>query len=179
MLSNKVNIHRQKFRAGLSYVEIIMATMIMSILLVAALNLFANLGRSKTNVMKHDASTVASLDLIKEIMERNYKDPTTPTDFGADPCELIGGNRSFYDDIDDYNNLIEHPPKYLDGTNIPGYEDMTRSTKVRWVKASDFTQTSLVDQGYKEVTITLKNSKNKVVLEHVYVLADTPQMLSY
>jgi len=155
---------------GLSYAEVMLATVIMSVLLVAAVRLFGNLGRSALHTTDAAAAGRLAVEMIDEIRRQAYADPETADEFGAGADET-GSGRADFDDIDDYNNWSACPPEDRSGQPQSRYSSLTRSVTVRLVQADDFTQPSgTSDQGFKAVTITI-SSPDRIIERQRYVLA--------
>ena len=159
-----------------TFVEVMMAAVIMSVLLVAALKLFGNLGRSRGDVLMKDKANTLVIELIQEILQKSYSDPVDSAEFGPGADE-IGGGRPDFDDMDDYHDLIESPPQDAMGNTISGYSNMSRQVAVRHVDATDFSLSAASDQGYKEVTITVK-AGGEMILQKQYVIADAPMEIT-
>lgn len=156
--------------SGLSYVEVVVSITILAILTVAAMQLFGNLARSKSAVLGQNGGSYLAIEMIKEIMEKSYQDPNNADEFGIGLYEATD-DRLLLDDIDDYHNWTQSPPQERNGDTINQYGHLTRSVQVRYVQADDFTQTAPADEGFKEITITISNSKTSVA-QQVYVIAD-------
>ncbi len=141
-------------QAGFSYIEVLMASIIMSVLLTAGVHLFGNIGRSVNNTT--DAVKAASLavDLIREIKDLNYSEYEGDANLGIDAAES-GADRYGYDDIDDYNNYSSAPPKRRDGNVYDNCDDLTHAISVSFVAANDFSQEVGADEGFKKVVITV------------------------
>lgn len=154
---------------GFSYVEIMLTAVIMSVLVVAGLQLSGNLGRSSRNALDQDLAGKLALDLIREIKDLRYKDDNQPTHFGLESDE-DPDDREDFDDIDDYHNWSAAPPVDRDG-NVVGPADLTRSVIVCYVQASDFTSVNGADQGFKQVIISIHRG-DLLLAEQIYILAD-------
>ena len=161
---------RRDFASGLSLVEVIVSITIISILIVAAMQLFANLARSKSAVLSQDGAGYLAIEMIREIMQKSYQDPNNADEFGIGSEEVTTG-RLLMDDIDDYHNWTRSPPQDRSGNPLSQYAHLTRSVQVRYVQADDFTQTADPDEGFKEITITIKNGVTPVG-QQVYVIPD-------
>ncbi|MCP4708425.1 MAG: hypothetical protein GY869_07365, partial [Planctomycetes bacterium] len=147
---------RGSFRPGLSYVEVLLASVILSVLIAAAVQLFGNLARSQSFATDQDGAKFLALEMTREITRRYYADPQMNRINGVEFNE-IGPNRGLWDDIDDYHKWQSCPP--VDRWNTP-YKDLahlTRSVDVQYVAANDFTQIVADDQGFRSVTITVRN----------------------
>jgi len=156
--------------SGLSYVEVVVSITILAILTVAAMELFGNLGRSKSAILSQDEGNYLAIEMIREIMQKYYQDPNNSDEFGIGADE-IKPNRRQMDDVDDYHNWSQSPPQDRRGTSLTQYAHLTRSVQVRYVEADDFSETAENDEGFKEVTITIKNQGNPIT-EQVYVIPD-------
>jgi type II secretory pathway pseudopilin PulG len=158
-------------RAGFSYVEILLAAVIISVLLVSALRLFGNIGRSRQTITEQDLSASLALQMIEEIKQLPYRDPLVPDEFGPGADETA--NRAAFDDIDDYDGWTASPPQSRDGTPLNQYVDLTRSVTVRYVAADNFELTAALDEGFKEVTIIISKNASQLT-QQKYVIADAP-----
>ena len=171
--SNKANLIdkmtlRSSFRPGLSYVEVLLASVILSVLIASAVQLFGNLARSQSTVTDQDGAEFLALEMTREITQRYYADPDINRIIGVEPDE-IGPDRQLWDDLDDYHSWNSCPP--VDRWNTP-YQDLahlTRSVDVQYVAANDFTNIVVDDQGFKSVTITVSHGP-KIYTQHTYVI---------
>jgi len=94
---------------------------------------------------------------------------TPPGSLGLDSGEAHT-SRGKCDDVDDFNNLTQSPPKNIDGSLISGFESFTRSVRVeyavlnasnRWVSSSSATN-------YKRIVVTVSHPEiANVVLETI------------
>jgi len=162
---------RSSFRPGLSYVEVLLAAMILSVLIAAAVQLFGNLARSQSTVTDQDGAEFLALEMTREITRCYYADPDVNRVIGVEADE-IGPDRQLWDDLDDYHAWNNCPP--VDRWNTP-YQDLahlTRSVEVQYVAANDFTNTVVDDQGFRAVTITVSRGP-KIYAQHTYVIPDT------
>jgi len=148
-----------------------MAGVILSGLLVAAVGLFANLGRSRQTLLDADVAADLAVSLMEEIKQQAYADPTQ-SGFGPEPGEA-GLTRALFDDVDDYHNWTETPPQDRLGNALPRGAGLTRSVQVRYVAANDFTKTAAADEGFKEVQIAVRRG-GPTLARQTYVVADVP-----
>lgn len=165
------SIKQNVTRPGFSLVEVLLAAVIMSVLLVAAVRLFGNLGTSLYAATDQDAADMLAIEMIREIKNQNYSDPNTPDNFGIDTGEEPT-DRATFNDIDDYHNWLSTPPGHRDGRPYNRYGHLTRSVEVLYVDASDFENTVSDDQGFKKVIITVMQDERQLA-QHIYVIADT------
>jgi prepilin-type N-terminal cleavage/methylation domain-containing protein len=148
-------------RRGFTLVEAVVCTVIVGIILVAAI---ATLGASK-RVQKGggDRATAQLLaaDLLAEIASKAYAEPDMAGGFGIDPGEQPSV-RATFDDVDDYDGYTESPPKDAAGNAIAGYEHWTRSVRVERIIATAPEQAATIETGAKRITVTV--TCNDVVL---------------
>ena len=156
--------------SGFSYVEVLLSSVIISTILVSGLRLFGNLGRSQQVLLDQSSADFLALQMIEEIKQQFYEDPDGSSVFGREPTETSAGRNDF-DDVDDYHNFSDYPPKRRNGVTLSKYVDFTRTVSVRYVTANDFTQPAAGDEGFKEVTITVSRSGH-ILAQQIYVLAD-------
>ena len=64
-----------------------------------------------------------------------------------------GTNRLNFDDVDDYNNLIDFPPKSRIGIACVGYGDVSRNVTIDLVSAADWNATSATYVGIYRITV--------------------------
>ena len=164
--------HRPNRHSGLSYAEVLVATVIVSLLLIPALRLTGSLGRSRRNTLDQDTAQSLALDMIREIKQKSYRDPAAPAVFGPEADETTD-DRTAFDDVDDYHDWQSTPPRDPAGNTNGQYGDLSRSVTVRYVSSIDFSQPAADDQGFKEVVITV--SRNELVLaQQTYVIPHAP-----
>ena len=148
---------RRKAR-GLSMVEVVISTVIVAVMLVAALNTVgaSRLGAER-NADRSRGALLAEL-LMAEIMLQAYEDSAFPPgNFGTRASEAATGNRSLYDDVDDYDGWSASPPQDKDGAVLPDLDGWRRYAEVRWVNPSNLGIRSLSDTRIKEITVTVEN----------------------
>lgn len=150
---------------GLSMVEVVISTVIVAVMLVAALNTVgaSRLGAER-NADRSRGALLAEL-LMAEIMLQPYEDSALPPgSFGRSFDESATGNRSLYDDVDDYNNWSASPPQDKDGTVLTDLDGWRREVEVRWVNPSNLTLLSVSDSRIKEITVVVERDGLTVAL---------------
>ena len=159
---------RSSFRPGLSYVEVLLAAVILSVLIAAAVQLFGNLARSQSTVTDQDGAEFLALEMTREIARRYYADPDMNRVMGVEADE-IGPDRGLWDDLDDYHKWSSCPPVDRWNTPYKNLAHLTRTVEVQYVAAHDFNQTVIDDQGFRAVTITVSDG-SKILTQHTYVI---------
>ena len=167
---------RRHTKSGFSYVEVLAAAILMSILLVASLRLFGNLGRSRQHTIDRDAAGRLAIDMIEEIRQKAYRDPAQADEFGPGADEVPGGTRSTFDDVDDYNGWESRPPQTVSGAPLSQYDRLRRRVTVEYVSAADFDQVVGTDQGFLRVQVNIRSGGHRLQ-QQTYVIADTDSLL--
>jgi prepilin-type N-terminal cleavage/methylation domain-containing protein len=156
---------------GLTLIEVVASTMIVSLMAVAALNALAAATKSSNSIGNRAVAAGLADELMSEIMMQSYSDPDGSPVFGHESGE--GTNiRSAFDDVDDYDGWNAKPPQYRDGTVIPDRTDWRQRVSVTYVTPSNPTQTSATDQGAKRVHVTIEY-QNVVLADQYAVFTDT------
>lgn len=150
-----------RFQSGFSLVEVAISVMLVGLLMVAALNsMGASRRREGDTVDRLQGQQLASA-LINEILLQAYQDPQTSGApiFGLEPGESTG-NRSLFDDVDDYNGWTSSPPKDRSGSAISGLTGWTRSVAVSWIDPVTLSSTASTNTGLKKIAVTtMKNGQ--------------------
>ena len=159
----------RKDARGVTLVELMLALAI--ILLVIAPLVKALYQGMKGSVRFGETNKAIQLaqELTEEIKQKKWDETTpigggaatTPSAIGIDGGETAG-NKTTYDDIDDYNGLVEHPPKDINNVEIPNSSHFTRTVTVAYVNilmanppAVNLVQISGATTNYKQITVTI------------------------
>jgi prepilin-type N-terminal cleavage/methylation domain-containing protein len=141
---------------GLTIVECLIAMTILSVIVLVTCH---TLAAGQQHVRNGDRLTGAARlgrDLLEEIGARDYRDATTPTNFGRETGETA---RAHFDDVDDYNAYTESAGtiKDFDGNFYPA-DDQTYSRSVA-VTATTRTVTNLArDFPGLNVVVTVRSN---------------------
>jgi type II secretory pathway pseudopilin PulG len=137
-------------------VEAAVSIIIVSVMLTAVVKTVAAARAGEKLLAERSRGLVLARNLVAEILQRLYVDPAYGLgSFGIGADELTG-NRSLFDDVDDYGGWLASPPQNKDGSAVPqstGYEE---SVSVAWVTANNLLQTSGSETGIKKIVVTLK-----------------------
>src|SRR4051812_32763575 len=101
-------------RTGLTLVEAVMACLVVSILMVAAMR--AAGGATMYQIATADRARARFLagQMLTDILAQNYEDTVTTPVFGTESGESAT-NKTTFNDVDDFNNWSECPPQDRDG----------------------------------------------------------------
>lgn len=173
--------HRAR-RLGVTLIEIMVALILVSTVLLVSLTASANL-------LRNTAERRAAIDadglggqILDEITALEFQDPVAPQ-FGIEPDETAS-DRTSYDDVDDYHGYIGDPPTHRDGTQIIGFEDWMFVVTVRpALSVADGIVTSDDDtQSLRYITVVCTapdGSQRSVATIVSRVPMNTPESTSY
>ncbi|MBC8350684.1 MAG: hypothetical protein H8E66_01775 [Planctomycetes bacterium] len=134
--------------------EVVMATLIVGLMLVPAMNnVGASLRSRIANVELHDGRALAQ-QLMTEALQARYEDPQLAGEpIGTDSGEGIS-TREDWDDVDDYDTWSKSPPEDKSGNVLTSYHGWTRSVTADWVNKNDPHAIIGTDQGLKRITVS-------------------------
>ena len=141
---------------GFSLVEAIVSAGIVGVMLVASVNLLSSAARTRVADSNRRTSGQLAQQLMSEILTQPYKDET-PLNllFGPEAGESA---RTDFDDVDDYRNYMEKPPKDHNGAALTGFETWKRKVKVNWVLPGTLIE-SAVDTGLLKIEVTAEDAR--------------------
>ncbi|HYE03080.1 MAG TPA: prepilin-type N-terminal cleavage/methylation domain-containing protein [Phycisphaerales bacterium] len=142
---------RRRPDAGFSLIEAVLATVIVSVMLTAALRTVGSAVTARHNQLQLRLSESLGRDLLAEIMAMRFLEPCAVPLFGPEAGEA----RATFDDVDDYNGFSELGPRRKSGVAIPGTFGWRRAVAVARVTTADPRSTSVTDTGLKRITVTV------------------------
>ena len=137
---------------GFSLVEAMVSAGIVGVMLVASVNLLSSAARTRVADGNRRTGGLLAQQLVSEIISQPYKDEQ-PLSLLFGP-ELGENLRTEFDDVDDYTNYTEKPPKDHNGLPITGYDQWQRKVRVTWVSADTLSE-SLLDTGLVRIEVTV------------------------
>ncbi len=150
-------------RLALSLVEVTISVTIVAVMMVSALSTLWSVVRSRQINQDLQIGQKLAEQLMAEILSKPYEDPdVAPGSFGATGSELAAGDRSRFDDVDDYDGWSASPPEMADGTVIPDRGGWERSVGVVYVSPLALHWVVGVDMGVKRITVTVSRSGEEV-----------------
>jgi prepilin-type N-terminal cleavage/methylation domain-containing protein len=149
-------------------VEVVVATAIVSIMLVAALNTVAAARTAEYKVAERTRALLLGQALMAEILQQAYADPVAgPGSFGIEGGEITG-NRNLFEDVDDYNAWIACPPQNKDGTMVLNATDFEQRVTVAWVTPANLAQTAGANSGVKRIQVTINRQGRSIITLTAY-----------
>ena len=149
---------RRRPRCGVGLIEAAVATVIVGVMLVSAFATFDATMRAGNVTANRRASSSLASTLMNEALRAHYEEPTDAVAFGLEPGEAAA-SRAAWDDLDDYNGLMESPPRYADGTEIISARKWAWQASVALVDLADPNRSAAADAGLKRITITVIDPK--------------------
>lgn len=152
-----------------------MSTVIVSVMLVAVLYAMTSARAARAVNVRHTRGALLAQDLLSEIMARSYADETDAFSTGPGPDETVG-NRSGFDDVDDYWDWQASPPQDRNGDALPGLDHWQRKAEVRYV-SPDALDTVVTPGGssVKRIRVIVLVD-GRPVAEQVGYRADVPEL---
>ena len=163
MRASRLPIER---RRGTSLVEIVLATMLTGVVIVGALNVLGGAIKTQTTANTLVDGPRLANELLTEIMAKPYEDPQISADYGLEEGEVAV--RSTFDDIDDYDNWGESPPKYPDGTVMTDYDGWYREVTVDFARRDTGGLYYLGDVGLKRIHVWVTAPDGAVTRRYGY-----------
>ena len=147
-------------RRGITLAETLMATFLLSIVLVGALKLVSSSLQARISQAQLSDGSLLARDLMAEIAHARYEEPDEAPLFGRESGESSGA-RPNWDDLDDYDGWSASPPESRDGSVLAGFANWTREVEVRYVPPNDTNGTGniLSDEGLKRVVLTVSDPR--------------------
>jgi Tfp pilus assembly protein PilV len=143
---------------GISLIETVLSLLIISGAFVASLNAISGARASQAIAAQQRLGLVLAEDLMAEILSQPYKESTLlGLEFGENT-----GDRSNFDDIDDYKGWTSTPPTDVNGNVIEGTTGYTRKVQVNYVRLWSPTETTLSDQGMLRIIVTVTRGGKEV-----------------
>ena len=133
-------VYRLYRRRSFSYVEALIALLVLSLGLTTGINLY---GVQARQVLADERSVLAgqlAAELMTEVFSRAFEDAAgSPGTFGRGSGEV---DRTDFDDVDDYDGWTENPAAYRSGTSLT--ERLANCTRAVVVENVDPTNLSSV-----------------------------------
>jgi len=176
-------------RRGLTLVEMVISVILVGVMLAAAINTLGVAKGGQRIISDERRANQLGEELMTEILAQAYADESVletlkqtvlvegkkgKVTLGAEAGEAIG-NRSLFDDVDDYNGWKASPPETRDGTELSRFAAYTRTVEVELTKADDVGVSKSEDEGSRRVTVTvLRGSTPVAQLVSVVTLGPVP-----
>lgn len=140
-------------RGGFNMLEVTISTLLVSVLLTTSMTTTGVLIRRNGMRAQSDVKMSLAHDLLSEMSQASFTDSDrTQTSLGPEYGEA-SGNRSRFDDIDDYDQWSEMQIQDKMGSPIAGLTGYRRSVRVQYVRLMDPEVISSLATDLKRITI--------------------------
>lgn len=146
-------------RRAFTLFESVLATIIVGVMMVAAVQTVAASRVLQFKSAQRAQGTLLAGELMTEILSRDYEDQSSPG-FGPEAGEDM---RSMFDDADDYHLWSEQPPQLADGSPVTGLADWKREVAVERVPPANLALLSGTETGARRITVTVSHRAVPVV----------------
>jgi hypothetical protein len=131
--------------------------------MLTALNMVGAAGTGLRSITDRATGNLLAEQLMAEILQQDYEDSdAAPGSFGTEGIEGVPRDRSYFDDVDDYDGWSSSPPQSNDGTVVSGYLGWRRRVDVTWVDPIDMGLILQSDTGVKRAVITVSRNAIKI-----------------
>jgi MSHA pilin protein MshD len=161
MMNQPPGYNTGRRQQAFSLIEAVMSLVIVSVMLVAALNVVGASQLSQLWTAQTTRGHLLAAELMVEIMSQDYEDPNQIVAFGCESGETTG-SRAGFDDVDDYHGWSSSPPTDKTGTALSGLAGWTRSVAVQWADPMDPETVEPSESGVKRIRVTVKNGTRPV-----------------
>ena len=152
----------RRFRRGVTLIEAVMSLLIIAVMLVAALRTVGSTARARqVNLTRRRGAALAE-QVLAELLPVSYSEPSGSGVFGPESGENTG-DRSNFDDVDDFHDWSASPPQAADGSVLPGLAGWSRRVTVEYVAPDAPDNTVGSDQGLKRVTVTVTDPQGRQI----------------
>jgi len=176
--------HTRRTRRGFSMMEAVVCIALIGVALVAGLAWAGGQGgatvgasaRAQTITQRQAIGTMLAAELMAEIMAQAYAEPEGLTILLTEVND-VAGNRSTYDDVDDYDGWSSKPPKDRGNNALSGYTAWRRSVDVDMVRASNLDGDPLIlgDSGVKRIVVRVYHGDHLAANQAVDAVAGRVQ----
>jgi type II secretory pathway pseudopilin PulG len=162
----------QAARRALTLLEIVVSTLIVGLMTVAALNTLGAATQSGQAAGNRAIALGLADDLMAEILQKAYRNPDGSAQFGPESGET---DPTDFDDVDDYHNWVEQPPRTrndLDNNGqldpIPNRAEWSRRVLVRHVDPNvnpthpNWILSNNNDQGVKRIEVIVDHQDHPI-----------------
>lgn len=158
-------------KSGYTLVEIMIAMVVLVLGLIPLVKLIGDSLIATTDLGSRSVANQLTQDLMEEIKQRKWDEdaqangftPGTPSVIGLDGGGETLADKTTLDDIDDYNNLSNTPPRNASNEVLSQYGKYTRSVTVQYMEFNDlgggtgeFEVAGAPPTDYKQITVTVR-----------------------
>ncbi len=169
-------VHNRR-RSGISMIEVIASTLIVSTILIVSLTASSNLMRNQATVNAGVEGKRLACRFLDEVTSMGFEDPDLGHVFGPEADEIIVPRTSL-DDVDDYHGLGLSPPTDRQGEALAGFSGWTVSIQVTPADTTPtgYTEVANFDAPLRQITVVC-TSPSGVVTTGQAIVSQTSSTL--
>ncbi len=160
-----IRSHQQRRSIGITMLEVVVSTFLVSVLLVTALTTLGIATRAGTTSSRRAQAVLLASDLMDEILLQSYLEPDLTPTFGTEGRVERSGIRADFDDVDDYHDWTASPPQAKRGTVSKLSSTWSREVTVNHVDPHDLTTVLKHndDRGVKRIRVKVNFNGKKLI----------------
>jgi type II secretory pathway pseudopilin PulG len=147
-------------RAGVTLVESVISTVIVGVMLAAALTAVGAASRTRLSLSERQQGAALAYELMTEVIATHFEDPDETPGWGPEPSEGTSARVDF-DDVDDYVGWSASPPHDARGNVLPGLTGWTRSVTVTWADPVDPKNFVEAPSDLKRITVSVTDPRGR------------------
>ncbi len=151
ILGRRYQRHRRV--RGFSVIEVAMSSLLVGAVLVASMRVTGQALMVQRDRAHMSTAAFLAEGLLSEILLLPYMEPGLNNSAIRREAGEPANDRSTFDDVDDYHDYTESPPKSMENEPLPGFVGWERSVVVQWVNPNDLNRTQGGESGVKRVTV--------------------------
>ena len=158
-------------KTGVTLIEVAVSTALVGLVLVAALETLGGAMRTMRQTSTELKAHTLAETLLAEVIALPYSDPDgAASSLGLESDETLSvGERSLFDDVDDFEGWMKSPPEDRAGVAIPDGDGWTREVEVTYLAATPSSGqlvTASSDEGLKRVRVSVTDPQGVVTEIH-------------
>ena len=154
MATARLPLRRRRGTGAFTLVETVISILIIGVVMVAAMNTVGASRMAQYTHTQRSRGLLLAQDLMTEILQHPYWDPVAESGMGPVASETVTGNRTLFNDIDDYDDWVASPPEYRDGTPIAWASGYERQVDVCWLNTGNLNEKLSNETGIKKIEVS-------------------------
>lgn len=156
-------------RRGFSLVEAMLALVLASGALIAALNVVAASARAEAYARERATGDTLVAEVMADVLATAFEQPGWVGSFGRNAAEAGVTSRAGFNDVDDFDTWVEAPPKDFDGASRADLDGWSVAVTVARVSlANPEGSTVTYDSRVKRVTVQAKRGDRVIASQSAY-----------
>ncbi len=159
-------------RPGYSLIEVSICTLLVGTVVLGALAMHGAAVQTYIATVDSIDGPLLADSLMEEIVALPYIDPDGSSAARGVNSDELSGDRSTFDDVDDYNGYTETPPRDRNNATLSGYTGVTRTVTVDHASWLTGAITNGTDTKLKLIHVQVSSDDGRVTDRYAYRAAD-------